>query len=170
MSLLPGIRRHRSWMTTKSPNLNISVFLHPWVWGLENPRETRWPCVFVPILDYTHDLTRILTSRCLHVSTSRCMSNVWSSYSPFTWRHDKTTQKIFRYALISKIHRPVFTIRLEHGFFWSFSCTQILVFLSLKSQPPSTDPSLCWRPIVMTFHVETLGGNVLWILTGSIGA
>ncbi len=29
----------------------------------------------------------------------------------------KTTQKIFRHTLICKIHRPVFTTRLDHGLF-----------------------------------------------------
>ncbi len=54
---LGRIRRHRSWMTTETPNLNISVFLYPSPWGLENPRQTRLHCVFVALLRCTHALT-----------------------------------------------------------------------------------------------------------------
>ena len=78
MSLLPCMWRHRSWMTTKSQNLNISAFPHPSPWGLETPGQTRLHCVFVALCRYAHTLTCIVTTLHLHVWTCICISNVRS--------------------------------------------------------------------------------------------
>ncbi len=55
----PCVWRHRFSMTTKSPTLNISVFV-PSVWDFEKPGETRSPCVFVALLRCAHTLTCII--------------------------------------------------------------------------------------------------------------
>ena len=57
---------------------------------------------------------------------------------------EKTTKKIFRHVLIWKIHRPVFTTRLEDGLQLHINP----IFLESEDTTPLLRPSgggpLCW--------------------------
>ena len=86
----------------------------------------------------------------------------------------KTTQKIFRHALICKIHRPVFTTRLEHGFQVT-SLLWKLLWLSVGK-----DSHLPIQPVLHVIHIhgssiplrrlDTYTPTELLRLTGFIGS
>jgi hypothetical protein len=128
------VRRYRLCMTTKSPTLNISAFVPSSVRGFEKPGQTRFPCVFVALLRCAHTLTCIFNfTYPLTVPCQRC--GLLSSMHCATMA--KISQKILRHALISKIHGLVFTTRVEDEFLCSCTCTYILAFLTVKTQPLS---------------------------------
>ena len=62
----PCVRRHRFCMTTKSPTLNISVFVTSSVGGFEKTGPTRLSCVFVEVFRCTDTLTCIIRGLHLH--------------------------------------------------------------------------------------------------------
>ena len=72
----PCVRRHRFFMTTKSPTLNTSAFVPSSVWDFEKPGKTKLSCVFVALLYSGHTLTCIVRGLHLHLSTCNCMSSV----------------------------------------------------------------------------------------------
>jgi hypothetical protein len=80
----PCVWRHRFYMTTKSPTLNISVFVPSSVRDFQKPGNTRLSRVFVVVIHCTHTLTCIIRCLHLHVSTANCMSKVWPSCPPWT--------------------------------------------------------------------------------------
>ena len=116
MSLLPWMWSHRSWMTTKSQNLNISVFRHQSPWGLETPGQTRLQCVFVVLRRWAHTLTCIVTGLHLQVCTCRCMSNVRSSCFPCIVKpFRKTWRKSFVIHLFARstVRCSLLTLRMS---------------------------------------------------------
>ena len=124
-------------MTTKTPNLNISAFLHPSPWGLETPRQTRLHCVLVVLLHCTHTFKCILTVVFLHLCTYSCMSTLRSSCSPYTWDHDENhSENLSSWTYLQDPPSGV------HYSPWAWVALQ----LQLHINPG--------------FHVETLGGNV----------
>ena len=115
MSLLPWMWSHRSWMTTKSQNLNISVFRHPSPWDLETPGQTRLHCVLVVLCLSVHTLTCIFTFTCTLVVGCQTYGDcplVLHDCESICESMTKDIQKICRHVLIYKIHGPVFTTRL----------------------------------------------------------
>ena len=148
MSLLPCMRRHRSWMRNKSPNLNISAFLHPSPWDLENPRKTRLHCVFVALLRCAHDLTCILTDVLFHVCTCSCMSTLRSSCSQYTWDHGENHSE--NLSSCTYLQDPPSGVHYSP---WAWVALQLQLhinpgFLESEATTPLLRPSggcpLCW--------------------------
>ena len=170
MSLLPCMRRHRSWMRNKSPNLNISAFLHPSPWDLENPRKTRLRCVFVALLRCAHDLTCILTAVLFHVCTCSCMSTLRSSCSQYTWDHGENHSE--NLSSCTYLQDPPSGVHYSP---WTWVALQLQLhinpgFLESEATTPLLRPSgggpLCW--LFMLKH-ETCWNSrrkCLWISIG----
>ena len=103
------------------------------VWSkIQTSRQPWLTFEFATFLWCTWNLTCILGTLHLQVSSRTCMSNMWSCVAKDSWKMVDVSQVMITHTIICKIHASRLTTHVRNELNCSCNCTEILAFLTMK--------------------------------------